>query len=129
MTSLVIDLVIRIKNGYMAEKPEIMVRYSKLNVNVLTLLKKEHYIKNFMILEDGPKKDVAVELLYQDKKPVLRNVKILSKPGRRTYTRAQDMKSVLGGLGISVLSTSKGIMSNKQARKDKLGGEVLFQIW
>jgi len=129
MTSLIIDLVIRIKNGYMAEKPTIACRYSMLNTNVLTLLKREKYIKDFSIQEDGPKKDITIELLYPNNKPALRGVKILSKPGRRTYNRLQDMRPVLGGLGMSVLSTSKGIMSDREARTSKMGGEILFQIW
>jgi len=129
MTSLIIDLVIRIKNGYMAEKPIIACRYSKLNTNVLTLLKREKYIKDFSVQEDGAKKDITIELLYPNNKPALIGVKILSKPGRRTYNRLQDMRPVLGGLGMSVLSTSKGIMSDREARTNKMGGEILFQIW
>ena len=129
MTSLIIDLIIRIKNGYMAEKPVIACRYSKMNMNVLTLLKKEHYIKDFTLVEDGAKKDISIELLYKNDKPSLTGVRLLSKPGRRTYKRLQDMKPVLGGLGLSVLSTSKGIMSDREARASKMGGEILFQIW
>jgi small subunit ribosomal protein S8 len=129
MTSLIIDLVIRIKNGYMAEKPSIACRYSKLNMNVLTLLKKEGYVKDFAVEEDGVKKNIHVELSYEDNKGAIRGLKLVSKPGRRTYKRLQDMRPVLGGLGMSVLSTSKGIMSDREARASKIGGEILFQIW
>lgn len=129
MTSLILDLVIRIKNGYMAEKRSISCRYSKLNMNVLDLLKKENYIKDFSLVEDGVKKDIAIELLYENNKPALRGLRLLSKPGRRTYRKLPEMKPVLGGLGMSVLSTSKGVMSDRQARTAKIGGEILFQIW
>ena len=113
----------------MAEKSDIGALYSRLNVNVLTLLKKQGYIKDYHILEDKKKKHITINLLYNDKKPAVTGIKILSKPGRRTYKKLQEVRPVLGGLGMSVISTSAGIMSDREARENKRGGEALFKIW
>ncbi|KXK11715.1 MAG: 30S ribosomal protein S8 [Microgenomates bacterium OLB23] len=95
----------------------------------LSCSKKEHYIKDFAVIEDGKKKSIDIELMYENNKPVLRGLKLFSKPGRRMYKGIQELKPVLGGLGLSVVSTSKGVMTDKQARAAKIGGEILFQIW
>lgn len=129
MTSTIIDLIIRIKNGYLAGKNDIQGSYSRLNENVLALLKKESYIKDFSVVEVDKKKDITIQLLYNDNKPAVTGIKILSKPGRRTYRRLKDMRPVLGGLGIAIISTSQGVITDKQARENKKGGEILFQIW
>lgn len=113
----------------MAEKDDIEGLYSRLNENVLDLLKRQSYIKDYHVNEDGKKKSITVELLYKDKKPAVTGMKIFSKPGRRIYKRLQDIKPVLGGLGMSAISTSGGIMSDGEARNKKIGGEILFKIW
>ena len=129
MNSTNIDLVIRIKNGYMAEKQTISALYSKLNENILALLKQEGYIKDFSVVEDGNKKSIDIELLYNDRIPVVKDVKLYSRPGRREYLKKEEIRPVLGGLGMSIVSTSKGLMTDKQAREQKSGGEILFSIW
>ncbi len=113
----------------MAEKVQIMGLYSRLNHDVLTLLKAKRYIKDFSLIEDGKKKDFMVELLYPQDKPAITGLKILSKPGRRDYKKLQEVRPVLGGLGISIISTSQGVMSDREARDKKIGGEILFQVW
>lgn len=129
MNSTSIDLIIRIKNGYLAEKKQIHAPYSRVNSDVLTILKEEGYIEGFSIAEDGNKKDISIDLLYRDREPAVQDVKVYSSPGRREYVGLKDIKPVLGGLGISILSTSKGLMTDTKARKAKVGGELLFSIW
>lgn len=129
MNSTNIDLVIRIKNGYMAEKQMISAIYSKLNQNILDILKAHGYIKSFSVQEDGNKKSFMIELLYRGSEPAVEDVKVYSRPGRREYGKKEDIRKVRGGLGISLVSTSKGLMTDKQAREQKIGGEVLFSIW
>lgn len=125
MQNSVIDLIIRIKNGYMARKENIEVSKSHFNEEVLKKLLQLGYIKKFQVVESK----IQVELLYKDKNPVITDVHIYSRPGSRYYISYKDLKQVVGGLGFSILSTPKGILSNKEARKTKVGGELLFSIW
>lgn len=125
MNNTVIDLIIRVKNGYLSRKETIHVLFSKTNEEVLKKLKTLGFIKSFKKEE----RNIIVELLYREKMPSFTDVKIFSKPGRRYYVSYKELKSVLGGLGYSLLSTSKGIMTNKEARKQKTGGELLFELW
>jgi len=120
------DLIIRIKNGYLARKNDIVCRYSKFNLNILKKLKALNFIKEFK--QEG-NKNVIVELLYNDGQPAMTDVKIHSKPGKRIYRSYKELKPVLSGLGYSIISTTKGVLTNKEARKLKVGGEVLFDIW
>lgn len=125
MNNTVIDLIIRVKNGYLSRKETIHVLFSKTNEEILKKLKTLGFIKSFKKEE----RDIIVELLYIEKMPSFTDVKIFSKPGRRYYVSYKELKPVLGGLGYSLLSTSKGIMTNKEARKQKTGGELLFELW
>ena len=125
MNNTVIDLIIRVKNGYLSRKETIHVLFSKTNEEVLQKLKTLGFRKSFKKVE----RDIIVELLYKEKMPSFTDVKIFSKPGRRYYVSYKELKPVLGGLGYSLLSTSKGIMTNKEARKQKTGGELLFELW
>lgn len=129
MNSTNIDLIIRIKNGYMAEKKAVDAVYSKLNENILNILKENRYITGYSIHEDAGKKSITVDLLFDGREPAVKDVKLFSRPGRREYRSVDELKPVLGGLGMSVLSTSKGVMSDAQAREAKIGGELLFSIW
>ena len=109
----------------MARKENVEITYSKFNLEVLQKLEKLGYIRNFKSKEGK----IQVELIYIDRKPVITDIQIFSKPGRRFYVSYKDLKQIMGGLGYSLLSTSKGILSNKEARKIKVGGELLFSIW
>lgn len=128
MTSSIIDLIIRIKNGYLAKREKITSPYSKFRENVLKKLAELKYIKNFQITEEKHK-EIVIDLLYKDGISALTGVEIFSKPGRRYYVSYRELKPVLGGYGVSILSTSKGILTNKEAYKRKIGGELLFNIW
>ncbi len=125
MENAVNDLIIRIKNGYMAGLPEITMPQSVFREAVLVKLAKLSYIQSVK----KEKNTLRVELLYTQHTPRVTDVKIFSKPGRRHYVSYKDLKAVVGGLGHSILSTPKGILSNIEARKEKVGGELLFSIW
>ena len=128
MENSFIDLLIRLKNGYLASKETVESPYSHFREEILIVLKKIHFIKDF-VTEGKLKKVLKIELSYPEGKPVLTDIKIISKLGQRFYVSYKDLKPVLGGYGYSILSTPKGIMTNIEARKNKLGGELLFKIW
>lgn len=129
MSSSVIDLIIRIKNGYSSKRENIDAIYTKTNEEIVSLLKKENYIKDYQVKEKNKKKNISIDLLYENGNQALSEVQIVSKSGRRIYSGVKDLKTVLGGLGIAVLTTPRGIMTDKQARKQRVGGEILFKIW
>lgn len=123
-----IDMIIRIKNGYMARKETVEVNFSKLNREILKKMKELGLIKDFK--EEGEKiKKIIVYLNYIDKSPAFSEVKIFSRPGRRWYTSYKKITPVLGGLGVAFISTSKGLLTDKEARRLKVGGELLFSVW
>lgn len=128
MTNSIIDLIIRIKNGYSARRESIDAPYSGFREEVLKKLESLGYIKNYTVSGDVIK-IIDVTLAYENGIASVTNVKLFSKPGRRWYTSAKNLKSVLGGMGVAVLSTPQGIMTNKEARKKNIGGELLFEIW
>lgn len=128
MENSIIDLVIRIKNGYMAKNDSIKSPYSIFKEEVLKKLVELNYIKKYSI-EGDLKKTCTIKLLYREGVPAMTDVKPYSTPGQRQYVSYKDLKPVMSGFGHSILSTSKGLMTNKEARKEKIGGELLFMIW
>lgn len=128
MDNSVIDLIIRIKNGYMSRREIISSPYSKFREQVVIKLKKIGYIKDFQVSGDL-KKTIDIELSYHENEPVLTDVKIYSTSGQRQYVSYKNLRPIVNNFGVSLLSTSKGIMTNKEAKKNKLGGELLFAIW
>lgn len=128
--SHLINLIVTLKNGYLAKKDFVISFYSRFLEEVVKVLKREKYVKDYQIIEkSNGKKIMKIFLVYEDGKPALTDVEIVSKPGRRIYTKVEDLKPVLGGLGVAILSTPKGIKTDKEARKENAGGEVLFKIW
>lgn len=125
MQNSVIDIVIRIKNGFMVGNETIAAPYSRFSEEVVKKLTQLGFLKTYK----SDQKSIQVTLSYSDKQPAMTDVKIFSKPGRRLYVSYKDLKPVLGGLGYSIISTPKGILTNKEARKLKIGGELLFSIW
>ncbi len=124
------DLLIRIKNGYMAEKEQIVAPYSKMRESVLKKLKELGFIKDFQIQTVRDKiKEIVVYLKYEQGKPALTDVKLYSKPGRRWYIKKKEINLVKGETGYLIISTSKGLMTNYEAREANLGGELLFEIY
>lgn len=128
MNDPIIDLIIRIKNAYMTKNEALMTPHSSYREAVLKKLQDMKYIKSYSV-EGDVIKTIEIELLYTKGVPALTDVKLVSKPGKREYVSYKDLKSVMNGMGISFLSTPKGILTNREARKEKLGGELLFMIW
>ena len=128
MENSIIDLIIRIKNGYMAKKETIESPCSKYKVAVLNKLVSLKFIKGYEV-KGEIKKSMTINLAYEEDKPAISDVKIYSKPGMRLYISYKNLKPVLSGFGYSILSTSKGIMTDREAKKAKLGGELLFSFW
>ena len=124
----VIDLIIRIKNGYMAKIENVDCPYSKYREAVLVKLKQLEYIDTFDISGDKQKK-IHVKLRYEDGVRALTDIKLFSTPGKRMYIQYRKIKRVKGGMGHALLSSSKGIITGDQARKERIGGELLFYIW
>lgn len=120
------DALIRIKNGYVVSKPEVLISYSKLVMNLCELLIKQGFLEKKEKVDD---RNIKVILKYQNRKPALTDVKRISKPGRRVYMGAKNLPRVLNGLGIAVISTPKGLLTEKQARKEGVGGEVMAFVW
>lgn len=123
------DLPIRIKNGYLAQKQSIIVDNTKMTRVILDLLKAEGYVGAYTQKGEGTKAYIEVDLIYKHRMPALSGVKIISKPGRRVYESVRTIKPVLGGLGIAIISTPAGMITDKMAREKKVGGEVLFYMW
>lgn len=122
----VADALIRIKNGYLTGRLTVSVRYSKLIFKIMKLLQNEGYLEEVSKKKD---REIIVSLKYVSRKPALADVKRISKPSLRVYKGAKDLPRVLNGLGIAIVSTPKGLMTERQARKHKLGGEVLAFVW
>lgn len=123
------DILARIKNAMRAKKESLSAPYSKMDFAVLKVLEETGYIKGVVKKEGGKKSFMEVKLAYEGGKPRITDFRILSKPSRRLYTGYKELSSVKQGHGIAVLTTPQGIMSNKTARKNKVGGGYLFQIW
>ena len=128
------DLIIRIKNAYLARHNQLTVPGSKLKQAVLAVLKKEGYIKDFKVTTKGPKTFITITLKYilnahNKPQPALQGIKLVSKPGRRIYVGYDEIPPVFSGIGINILSTSKGILTGAQAKKAKIGGELICQVW
>ena len=124
------DMLTRIRNAQERGKTKVGVPHSKLRENVLTVLQGEGFIRGFAVVEQaGTKAEIEVELKYFDGSPVIRELKRVSKPGRRVYTSVATLPTVYNGLGISILSTPKGVMSDADARAQNVGGEVLCTVF
>ena len=124
------DMLTRIRNGQMRTLNNIDVPYSIFRSKILEVLKKEGYIIDFQISEGKNKiKSIIVKLKYYEGQPVIKEIKRISKPGRRVYSRATSIPKVLNGLGLAILSTSKGVMSDVEATKNNLGGEIICRIF
>ncbi len=130
MSDPVGDLLTRIRNGQRAAKASITTPASKLRENLLGVLEREGYIRGFerYTVRDGVE-ELKVELKYNEGEPVINKIERVSKPGRRVYAKIKDLQKVYNGLGISILSTPRGVMSDQEARQANVGGEVLCQVF
>ena len=124
------DMLTRIRNGQMRSLNKIDVPFSNFRSKILEVLKKEGYILDYEIIDKEKNiKSISVKLKYFDGQPVIKEIKRISKPGRRVYSRATSIPKVLNGLGLAILSTSKGVMSDVEATKNNLGGEIICRIF
>ena len=124
------DMFSRIRNGQMRFLNSIVIPSSNFRKNILEILKKEGYIKDFFIeKKENNKISLKIALKYYEGDPVIKEIKRISKPGRRVYSRATSLPKVMNGLGLAILSTSKGVMSDSDARKNNLGGEVICRVF
>ena len=130
MTDPIADMLTRIRNGLQARHAAVEMPASKIKSAIAEVLKDEGYIKGYCVVGEGPTRALKVELRYVNKnEPVLSGIKRISKPGLRVYSSATDIPRVFGGLGVAIVSTSRGVMSGAQARKQRIGGEVICHVW
>ena len=131
MTDPVADMLSRIRNGIQAHHDRVEIPASKLKVEIARILKSEGFIRNYSLVDkDKIQAVLRVDLKYSpDGEPVIHGIERISRPGRRVYRNKQEIPSVLGGLGLAIVSTSKGVLAGHQAAKDGIGGEVLCQVW
>ena len=125
VSSPIADMLTRIRNANALRYTEVAMPTSKMKVEIASILKDEGYISNYTVDD----KTLTLSLKYDNKERVISGLKCISKPGLRVYAKAEEVPYVLNGLGIAILSTSKGIMTDKSARKENVGGEVLAYIW
>ena len=130
MTDPIADMITRIRNANSVDKRFVDIPSSVLKKRIAFVLKSEKYIEDFIFIKDGKKNSIRIFLKYSHNgRSVITGIDRVSKPGRRVFVGYKDMPRVLDGLGVSVISTSKGVLSNKTASKFGIGGEVLFKIW
>ena len=125
MTDPIADLLTRIRNAQLARKPDVSVSSSKLKTALVKVLKDEGYVGEFRTASDGPKTTLTIELKYYEGRPVIDRLERVSRPGLRVYRGKDELPTVLGGLGVAIVSTSQGVMTDRQARAAGHGGEVI----
>jgi small subunit ribosomal protein S8 len=129
VTDPIADMLTRIRNAQMARHRRVDMPVSKLKSELARLLKENHYIHDFKVLDDGRFGVLRLYLKYHQDKPIIRELKRVSKPGLRKYVGSQEIPRVRNGLGMAVLSTSRGVLTDREARAAKVGGEVLAIVW
>ena len=125
------DMLTRMRNAMHAKQKQVEIPYSKLKYEIAKVLMLEGYISNFQeAVNEGSEKKILIQLKYtENDKPVIFGLKRISKPSRRIYVKCDEIPKVIGGLGIAILSTPKGILTDREARNEQVGGEVLCQVW
>ena len=130
MTDPIADMLTRIRNAVRVERPHVEMPLSKVKRGLADVLKREGYIWDWSEIEAQPVTQLRIELKYgPNGERVIQKIRRVSKPGRRVYSKARDLRPVLNGLGITILSTSRGVVSDREARQRNLGGEVLCEVW
>ena len=123
------DMLTRIRNGQRARKDSVLSPASKLRVRVLDVLQREGYIRGYSEEQMGPAAGIRIELKYFEGQPAIKHVARISKPGRRVYSGSQELPRVMNGLGITIVSTPRGVLSDAEAREQNVGGEVLAEVF
>ena len=129
MSDVIADMLTRIRNANSAKHDTVDIPASNMKKAIADILVSEGYIKGYQIIEDGKQGIIRVAMKYNGKEKVIKGLRRVSKPGLRIYASCEDMPRVMNGLGVAIVSTSKGVMTDKEARKQKIGGEVLAFVW
>ena len=130
LTDPVADMLTRIRNASNARHEKVLVPRSRLKVRIAEVLREEGFIKDFLVHQDGPQGAITILLKYSpEREPAISEIKRVSKPGLRRYVPTDSIPRVLNGMGIAILSTSKGVMADREARKQKVGGELICTVW
>ncbi len=130
MTDPIADMLTRIRNSVRVEKQFVDLPFSNMKKNIAEVMKREGYIRDYQIVEAQPVNIIRIQLKYgPNGEKVIRHIQRVSKPGCRVYSSAADLKPVLNGLGVSVVSTSKGLLSDREAKNQQVGGEIICEIW
>lgn len=130
MTDVIADMLTRIRNANDAGHSKVMVPCSNMKKSIAQILKDSGYIKDYNVQDDGKQGMIKINLKYgPDKQKIITGMKRISKPGLRIYANKDEIPRVMGGLGTAIISTSKGVMTDKQARREKVGGEVICYVW
>ena len=129
ISDVIADMLTRIRNANSARHETVDVPASNMKKAIADILVEEGYVKGYQVIEDGKQGIIRITLKYIGKKQVIQGLRRVSKPGLRIYSGCEDMPKVMNGLGIAIVSTPKGIMTDKQARKENVGGEVLAFVW
>ena len=130
MTDPIADMLTRIRNAAQARHKRVDVPASKLKLEIARILLKERFVANYKFVEDGPQGVIRIYLKYTpDEDPVINGIERISKPGLRRYCGAEEIPRVFGGMGVSILSTSRGVLSGREAKKVGVGGEILCSVW
>ncbi|WP_277285223.1 30S ribosomal protein S8 [Sneathia sanguinegens] len=129
LTDPIADMLTRIRNANAAKHASVSIPFSRIKESIANILKNEGYIVDYEIKEEGTKKDIVVTLKFVDGEEVVKGLRRISKPGRRVYSSVDNLPKVLGGLGIAIVSTPKGVLTDKECRKHSVGGEVLCYVW
>ena len=129
VTDPIADFLARVRNGVRAQKPEVLIPYSKIKAEIARIFKEEGYISDYSVDTTGAHPRIKVVNKLVDRSSAIAGLKRVSRPGLRRYVGADEIPRVLGGMGLAILSTSRGILSGREARKQKLGGELLAYVW
>ena len=129
MSDVIADMLTRIRNANNAKHESVDIPASNMKKAIADILLAEGYIKGYQVVEDGKQGIIRITLKYVGKEKVIQGIRRVSKPGLRVYTNCEDMPRVMNGMGIAIISTSKGVMTDKAARKQNIGGEVLAFVW
>ena len=129
VTDPIADFLTRVRNGVRAQQPEVLVPYSKIKAEIARVLKEEGYISDYSVDTSGAHPRIKLINKLVDRSSAIAGLRRISRPGLRRYVGADEIPRVLGGMGVAILSTSRGVVSGREARKQKLGGELLAYVW
>ena len=129
MTDPIADMLTRVRNANQAKLKRVDMPVSRLKTEIARILKESHFIHDYKVLDDGRHGVLRLYLKYYEDRPVIRSLQRVSRPGRRVYAGAQELKPIRNGLGIAIVSTSRGVMTDRQARAARMGGEVMALVW